>query len=191
MNNLLKTADLQRLSKLVGNKFSYLAGSKLKHYLSAPSIFVVCETFAVKLFSDVREVLIEDYWESFSTIETNEPTSKEIKSCEDAGYIYSKFMGQDILEVFVIKESVISEMNGEVTFDYETDSGIVVVLTEGSITIKKPDHHIPVLKVTYAAGNVVPEIASTSSHFEEDLHQKYFWKRNVVSVENLLRGAED
>lgn len=145
-------------------------------------MYLVLEKGAISFLADVEDVSFGDYWETLSTLTTAEPTSEDIAICAETGNIYPKYRGQVIEAVSVIREKVVSEINGEFQYEYETDMGVLIYLEGGVISVVRTDHHIPVLKVSYHNLSDYLKIPATSSLFEEDLHQRYSWDRSIIPI---------
>ena len=182
MKNIFSKSNLEQLRKLIGQKHLFVAGPTLWEYLSSDLIFIVCGEQQLLLQGDTFEDSFEGFKADYSQIKFGYPDSTDLDNSLQNGYSYYLHAGEVVTGVSILRETIRYSGDDDLSWEYVTDCGFILELTNGSIVISKLGHHDEMLQVTYMDVTSIANIPETVGHFEADLNHHYSVIREQITV---------
>lgn len=186
MAQMIKTsigsAAKEILVNLVGSTLESVSGPGLPSYLISPRIFVSASTGNVELFGDVEDSPIADFEGVMSTLNVDVALREEVELAKTQGNVYRQKSGMDITSVRVIRETATCTNGGSLNWVYESDIGILLVLSGGFLVVSKLGQHDEALKVQFLDEFNPMIVERLDSYFESDLIQNIVYSREVVTI---------
>lgn len=178
--------DLRRLQALIGGEWLCVAGDTLGPDFNEPEEVIAATTVgAVTVVSDTAEA---DFQYGERTTYSMLAVSDDISGFEAAkrnGNVYVQHQREQVLDVEIVREVITAREDGEDTWEYTTDVGVVFVLSKGAVAIAKGSHHTEMLAVRMAGSVEDLGIPDRTVEWEDDLTVQYRSTREFIPVDAL------
>jgi hypothetical protein len=186
-------ASLASLNALVGGTWRLATGEALTerpgHLFAWDEVFVATHDASVRIQTMLRTLDFEGYDEEYPRLSVDEST-EGMDSAIRHGHVYFQSQGQGVEEVLVVRERITQVMNGEATWSFSTDYGVVFRLTSGLVAVAKAGHHSEALDVSYATSleQLDIEDRSTEWDWDNEIGEEYQVVREILAVSRLLHS---
>ena len=170
------------LKRFVGSELNFVAGPELWEHLSSDLIILVCGENQIALQGDIFQSAFEGFQADYSTINFLPPKSADLNASIRKGFSYYFHTGERVIGVSIIRDRVVHLHGSEVLWDYQSDSGVILYLTNGALAISKLGYHDEMLQVTYFDPADMVRLPELNSHFESDLYNQYEFERQIMPI---------
>lgn len=151
-------------------------------WLSDPCVFFCTEGPAITVsgWTDYFDFEGEDDTYSLLKIDGG---AEDFEEAKRSGRIYSSEAGQEVVEVMVVRETVVATRGEHESWRYVTDIGIVFKLSAGAIAVTKVSHHTELLSVIKADTLEELQIDEPTKIWEDKLGIEYTIRRDFIPID--------
>ncbi|MEO0024496.1 MAG: hypothetical protein RL196_937 [Actinomycetota bacterium] len=186
MKNYMKKAAVQTIGQLRGSTLEFITGFDVRNGFYSDLIVIACSNDVLALRG---EILISDFQgfdDEFSTISVNEAPKKTIDTVIESEVHYLQQKNSEILDIqFVIAHFTHFE-NGDKTWSYETEIGIIIETSKGYVNISKNSVHNEILEVEYLDARPSVEDFTTSHRFETNIFKTTAVEYRALAIDDFL-----
>lgn len=178
--------DLNRLRRLVGSEWLYVAGDTLAPDFNTPVDVIVGTTQgSLRVVSDIATADFQyDEAMTYSFLTTSDDISGFTVAARH-GNVYVQHQHERLIEVLIVRETITENEDGEDSWEYTTDIGVVFVLSHGAIAIAKGSHHTEMLLVRTAPSVSELDIPDRTIEWADDLTTRHHCTREFLSIDDL------
>jgi hypothetical protein len=185
LTNIFNRESAQLISRVLGQRLSYVAGPELWHHLSSDLVYLVAEDKVLGFQGDIQSQNFEGFEADYSEIQVNEHGESELMEAEEKGNLYYFHSGEKIEQISIIRDTIILSAGERDSWQYTTDVGVLFKLTSGALTISKLGYHDELLQVKYYNDFQIGDLPTTVGHFENSLYETYRVERSVLDIAEL------
>jgi hypothetical protein len=182
MQNKFSSEQIELLQSLIGGTLSYVAGPNLSPNLISDYVIIALESTFIGLQGDIYTGNFEGFAETYSTIRISTADPSEVSKSRDKGNQYFFKKNEKISELFLVRDEIRGFQDGNKSWDYVTDVGVVLQLESGIVAISKLSYHDEMLQVTYLKDLQLEKIPETLGRFENNLHSNFTTARSLVRL---------
>jgi hypothetical protein len=151
------------------------------------SLFIATDSRPLTITGETTELDFEGEVDTYARFRIDDGAT-DLDAASKSGHLYYFNSGQTVQDVLIVRETVTEHREGEATWSYVTDIGIVFVLSGGLIAIGKVGHHTELLSVTTRAQNLDALKLDDPSHgWEDHLDVEYSIERQTLAIDSLRR----
>lgn len=178
--------DLARLAALVGGSWLYVAGETLTHHLNTPVDVIVGTTSgSVSIVSAIAEADFEGEAETYAVLSVTGNVSG-FAEAKRKGNVYVHHQREAVKDIRIVRDTVTEVSDGETTWRYVTDVGVVFDLTGGAVAVVKASHHTEMLFVRMGNSAGELDIPDRVIEWDNDLVVQHHSSRQFIPVEDLI-----
>ncbi len=178
--------DLQALRNLVGGEWLYVAGDTLgPDFNTSVDVILGTTSGSVRVVSAIAGADFRyDEPMTYSVLSiSNDVSGFEV--AKRRGNVYVQHQREQIVDVQIVRETIVEVENGEDSWEYTTDIGIVFVLAKGAVAIAKGSHHTEMLVVRMASTVDELDIPDRTIEWADDLTIQHRSTRQLIPVDEL------
>lgn len=188
---ILDEESLSRLAALRGGTWRYLGGVQVSNWMTDVSLFIATDSRLLTITGETTELDFEGEDDTYARFRIDDGATA-LDAASKSGYLYYFNSGQTVQDVLIVRETVTEHREGQATWSYVTDIGIVFMLSGGLIAIGKVGHHTELLSVTRAASLDALRLDDPSHGWEDRLDVDYSIERQTFAIDSLRRtGSPD
>ena len=179
------SADLNRLRAQIGSDWLYVAGETLAPHFYTPVDVLVgttADTFTV--YSEAVGADFEDPDLEYAALSIRD-VGERFEVAKRRGNVYVPHQRERIIDVLIVRESITATENGEQSWDYTTDIGVVFVLSKGAVAVAKGSHHTEMLLVAMGRTVEALDIPDRTIEWADDLTVQHRSTREFIPIKNL------
>lgn len=150
------------------------------------SLFIATDSRPLTITGETTELDFEGEVDTYARFRIDDGAT-DLDAASKSGHLYYFNSGQTVQDVLIVRETVTEQREGEATWSYVTDIGIVFVLSGGLIAIGKVGHHTELLSVTRAQNLDALKLDDPSHGWEDHLDVEYFIERQTLAIDSLRR----
>lgn len=178
----LSADDLRHLRHLIGADWLYVAGECLSPDWHAPEEVLIGTTNgSLAVISDIVEAGFQGFRMTYSALSI----SDDVTSFEQArrlGNVYVQHQHERITDIQVVRETITETVNGEPSWHYTTDVGVIFCLEHGIVAVAKGSQHTEMLVVSMGRDMADLDIPDRSVEWADDLMVSHGSSRDFVSI---------
>jgi hypothetical protein len=180
--------DLRRLESLIGAQWLYIAGDTLGPDFNTPFDVIVGTTGgSVRVVSTIDEADFQyDEPMTYSVLSISEDVSG-FTQARRRGNVYVHHQREYLIDLLIVRETIIEIENEQESWEYITDIGVVFVLSSGAVAVSKGSHHTQMLVVRMAPTVDALDIPDRAIEWTGDLTIKHLATRDFLPIAILLR----
>ena len=175
------------MQSLVGAQWLYIAGDTLGPDFNTPFDVIVGTTGgSVRVVSTIDEADFQyDEPMTYSVLSISEDVSG-FTQARRRGNVYVHHQREYLIDLLIVRETIIEIENEQESWEYITDIGVVFVLSRGAVAVSKGSHHTQMLVVRMAPTVDALGIAHRAIEWTDDLTIKHLASRQFLQIETLL-----
>ena len=186
ITQILDEESLSRLAALRGGVWRYLGGVQVSNWMTDVSLFIATDSRLLTITGETTELDFEGEDDTYARFHIDDGAT-DLDAASKSGHLYYFNSGQTVQDVLIVRETVTEHREGEATWSYVTDIGIVFVLSGGLIAIGKVGHHTELLSVTRAQNLDALKLDDPSHGWEYRLDVEYSIERQTLAIDSLRR----
>jgi hypothetical protein len=189
MNTITQTLDEESLSRLAairGGTWRYLGGAQVSNWLTDVSLFIATDSRLLTITAETTELDFEGEDDTYARFRIDDGAT-DLDAASKSGHLYHFNSGRGVQDVLIVRETVTERREGEATWSYVTDVGIVFALSGGLIAIGKVGHHTELLSVTRAKTLDALKLEEPSHGWKDRLDVEYSIQRQTFAIDSLRR----
>lgn len=185
-SNVFSGTDLARLGALIGCEWMFVAGETLSPDFYTPVDVLVgttADTFTI--YSEAVGADFEDPDLEYAALSIRD-VGERFEVAKRRGNIYVQHQRERIIDVLIVRESITAIEDGEPSWEYTTDIGVVFVLSKGAVAVAKSSHHTEMLVVRMARDIGELDIPDRTIEWADDLTVQYESTREFIPIAGLI-----
>jgi hypothetical protein len=186
ITQILDEESLSRLAALRGGVWQYLGGVQVSNWMTDVSLFIATDSRLLTITGETTELDFEGEDDTYARFRIVDGAT-DLDAASRSGHLYYFNSGQTVQDVLIVRETVTEHREGQATWSYVTDIGIVFVLSGGLIAIGKVGHHTELLCVTRAQNLDALKLDDPSHGWEDHLDVEYSIERQTLAIDSLRR----
>ena len=178
--------NIARLGDVVGCRWMFVAGETLTPHFNTPVDVVVgtkADTFTI--YSEAVGADFEDPDLEYSVLSIRD-VGRGFEVAKRRGNVYVQHQGERIVDIQIVRETITEAEDGDDSWEYTTDIGVVFVLSKSAVAIAKGSHHAEMLVVRMAPTVEDLEIPDRTIEWTDDLTVRYRSTREFIPIGDLL-----
>lgn len=181
---ILDAESMGRLATLIGGTWRGFSGRSMgADQLQPFAVLLATADSQVTVNSVVEffDIMGEQYETAIAELDVD-AGGVELKSVASDGRIFDHNAGQDVVDVRVIRDTLDEIRDGEHTWRIVKDTGVLVTLERGSITVTQDDWHDEMLVVS--VGDILSKLVvpPVDDRWEDKPGIEYVRNRTLVPV---------
>lgn len=180
--------SLIRLSAMRGQTWKCFGSLSMAANLATPfSAFFVADARAITLASivDYYDIDADPYHTTIAELSIAEGAD-ELDEATRSGHIYLFHLGEKVIDVVVIRDTIIEHRDGSRTWKIVKDVGVVFVLSNGVIAVSQLGLHDEMLQVTIGESIASLKLPVVQRKWIDVLGIEYDVSREFIAVSELL-----
>jgi hypothetical protein len=134
--------------------------------------------------SGIAEYLdFEGEEDTYSLLHVDDGAS-DFNEAEKVGRLFF-YAGQRVIDVLIVRETIVEIRDGQEAWQYVTDIGIVFKFSAGVIAVTKVSHHTELLSIIKADALEELQIDETTNIWEDKLGIEYAIGRAFIPIDAL------
>ena len=186
ITQILDEESLSRLAALRGGVWRYLGGVQVSNWMTDVSLFIATDSRLLTITGETTELDFEGEDDTYARFRIDDGAT-DLDAASKSGHLYYFNSGQTVQDVLIVRETVTEHREGEATWSYVTDIGIVFVLSGGLIAIGRVGHHTELLSVTRAQNLDALKLDDPCHGWEDRLDVEYSIERQTLAIDSLRR----
>ena len=186
ITQILDEESLSRLAALRGGVWRYLGGVQVSNWMTDVSLFIATDSRLLTITGETTELDFEGEDDTYARFRIDDGAT-DLDAASKSGHLYYFNSGQTVQDVLIVRETVTEHREGEATWSYVTDVGIIFVLSGGLIAIGKVGHHTELLSITRAQNLDALKLDDPSHGWEDRLDVEYSIERQTLAIDSLRR----
>jgi len=184
-SQILDKEGLLRIAALKGQVWRCFGSPGMTDWLTDATAFFCTDGPAITV-SGVAEYLdFEGEEDTYSLIHVDDGVS-DFDEAKNAGRLYFFYAGQRVIDILIVRESIVENRDSHEAWRYVTDIGIVFKLSGGVIAVAKVSHHTELLSIVRADTLEDLQIEEPTNIWDDKLGIEYTIGREFIPIDALV-----
>ncbi|MFM9033553.1 MAG: hypothetical protein ACKOQ4_04580 [Mycobacterium sp.] len=171
-----------RVAALKGQAWRCFGSPGRTDWLTDVTAFFCTDGPAVTVSGIAEYLDFEGEEDTYSLLHVDDGAA-DFDEAEEVGRLYFFYAGQRVIDVLIVRETIVENRGGNATWRYVTDIGIVFKLSAGAIAVTKVCHHTELLTVIKADTLEELQIDEPTKIWEDKLGIEYTTRRDFIPID--------
>ncbi len=154
-------------------------------WLTDITAFFCTDGPAITVFGIAEYLDFEGVEDTYSLLHVDDG-APDFDEAEKPGRLYFFYAGQRVIDVLIVRDTIVEIRDGEKAWQYVTDIGIVFKLSAGVIAVTKVSHHTELLSVFKADTLEELQIDEPKNNWEDKPGIEYTTGREFIPIDALV-----
>lgn len=179
---VLDKEGLLRVAALKGQAWRCFGSPGMTDWLTDVTAFFCTDGPAITVSGIAEYLDFEGEEDTYSLLHVDDGAA-DFDEAEEVGRLYFFYAGQRVIDVLIVRETIVENRGGNATWRYVTDIGIVFKLSAGAIAVTKVSHHTELLSVIKADTLEELQIDEPTKIWEDKLGIEYTTRRDFIPID--------
>lgn len=183
-SHIFDREGLLRIAALKGRAWRCFGSPGMTDWLTDVTAFFCTDGPAITVSGIAEYLDFEGEEDTYSLLHVDDG-APDFDEAEKAGRLYFFYTGQRVIDVLIVRETIVEIRDGDEAWHYVTDIGIVFKLSAGVIAVTKVSHHTELLSIVKADTLEELQIDVPTNIWEDKLGIEYTIRREFIPIDAM------
>jgi hypothetical protein len=183
-SQILDREGLLRVAALKGRAWRCFGSQGMTDWLTDVAAFFCTDGPAITVSGIADYLDFEGEEDTYSLLHVDDGAS-DFDEAEKVGRLYFFYAGHRVIDVLIVRETILEIRDDHEAWQYVTDIGIVFKLSAGVIAVTKVSHHTELLSIIKADTLEELQIDPPTNIWEDKLGIEYTIRREFIPIDAM------